>query len=53
MEYINAWFFGYIALGVLVGFLAGLLGIGGGMTMVPIPPSCSRRRVSRSKPRCR
>ena len=36
MEYINAWFFGYIALGVLVGFLAGLLGIGGGMTMVPI-----------------
>lgn len=36
MEYLNAWFFGYIALGVLVGFLAGLLGIGGGMTMVPI-----------------
>ena len=36
MEYINAWFFGYIALGVVVGFLAGLLGIGGGMTMVPV-----------------
>ena len=36
MEYINAWFFGYIALGIVVGFLAGLLGIGGGMTMVPV-----------------
>ncbi|MBS0312780.1 MAG: sulfite exporter TauE/SafE family protein [Burkholderiales bacterium] len=36
MEYLNVWFLAYIALGVLVGFLAGLLGIGGGMTMVPI-----------------
>ena len=36
MEYINIWFFGYVALGVVVGFLAGLLGIGGGMTMVPV-----------------
>lgn len=36
MEYLDAWFFGYIALGLVVGFLAGLLGIGGGMTMVPV-----------------
>ena len=27
---------GFVALGAVVGFLAGLLGIGGGMTMVPI-----------------
>ena len=26
----------YVALGAVVGFLAGLLGIGGGMTMVPV-----------------
>ena len=26
----------FVALGALVGFLAGLLGIGGGMTMVPL-----------------
>ena len=26
----------YVALGALVGFLAGLLGIGGGMTIVPL-----------------
>jgi hypothetical protein len=26
----------YIAIGALVGFLAGLLGIGGGMTMIPL-----------------
>lgn len=30
------WFAAYIAAGALVGFLAGLLGIGGGMTLVPI-----------------
>ena len=30
------WFAGYLLTGVVVGFLAGLLGIGGGMTMVPI-----------------
>jgi len=36
MEYINSWFLGYVLLGVVVGFLAGLLGIGGGMTMVPV-----------------
>lgn len=36
MEYLNAWFVGYLALGVVIGFLAGLLGIGGGMTMVPV-----------------
>jgi uncharacterized membrane protein YfcA len=27
---------GFVALGAIVGFLAGLLGIGGGMTMVPV-----------------
>lgn len=31
-----AWFAGYAAVGAFVGFLAGLLGIGGGMTLVPI-----------------
>jgi uncharacterized membrane protein YfcA len=31
-----AWFAAYIAVGACVGFLAGLLGIGGGMTLVPI-----------------
>ena len=30
------WFALYMATGALVGFLAGLLGIGGGMTMIPI-----------------
>jgi uncharacterized membrane protein YfcA len=30
------WLVAYAATGVLVGFLAGLLGIGGGMTLVPI-----------------
>lgn len=30
------WVFVYLASGALVGFLAGLLGIGGGMTLVPI-----------------
>ena len=35
MDYLNVWLLGYVALGIVVGFLAGLLGIGGGMTMVP------------------
>lgn len=30
------WFAAYIAAGVVIGFFAGLLGIGGGMTLVPI-----------------
>lgn len=30
------WLLAYVACGVFVGFLAGLLGIGGGMTLVPI-----------------
>lgn len=30
------WWFAYLAIGVLVGFLAGLLGIGGGMMVVPL-----------------
>lgn len=34
--FLTPWFLAYLALGILVGFLAGLLGIGGGMTMVPI-----------------
>src|SRR4029453_9297256 len=33
---IAAWMFAYVATGAFVGFLAGLLGIGGGMTMVPV-----------------
>lgn len=33
---ITLWLLGYAALGAAVGFLAGLLGIGGGMTLVPI-----------------
>jgi uncharacterized protein len=31
-----SWFIVYVLAGTLVGFLAGLLGIGGGMTLVPI-----------------
>ncbi len=31
-----AWFLAYFATGAFVGFLAGLLGIGGGMTLVPV-----------------
>ena len=31
-----AWLLAYFATGALVGFLAGLLGIGGGMTLVPV-----------------
>jgi uncharacterized membrane protein YfcA len=31
-----SWFFVYVAAGAFVGILAGLLGIGGGMTLVPI-----------------
>ncbi|MGV7614308.1 hypothetical protein PJM54_28905, partial [Mycobacterium kansasii] len=30
------WILGYMLAGALVGFLAGMLGIGGGMTLVPI-----------------
>lgn len=30
------WLFAYLALGALIGYLAGLLGIGGGMTLVPL-----------------
>ncbi len=30
------WWWAYLAIGVTVGFLAGLLGIGGGMVMVPM-----------------
>ncbi|MSQ54019.1 MAG: sulfite exporter TauE/SafE family protein [Betaproteobacteria bacterium] len=30
------WWFVYLAIGAFVGFMAGLLGIGGGMTMVPM-----------------
>jgi uncharacterized protein len=31
-----SWLAGYFALGAFAGFLAGLLGVGGGMTMVPV-----------------
>ena len=30
------WFFGYIFIGLIVGFIAGMLGIGGGTTLVPL-----------------
>ena len=33
---IALWLFGYLVAGAVVGFLAGLLGIGGGMTLVPV-----------------
>ncbi|MEO6362369.1 MAG: sulfite exporter TauE/SafE family protein [Caldimonas sp.] len=33
---IDAWMLAYFATGAFVGFLAGLLGIGGGMTLVPV-----------------
>jgi len=33
---IAAWMLAYLATGAVVGFLAGLLGIGGGMTLVPV-----------------
>ena len=33
---IAAWMLAYVVAGALVGFLAGLLGIGGGMTLVPV-----------------
>ncbi len=35
MEFINLWLLAYLALGAFVGVVAGLLGIGGGMMMVP------------------
>jgi uncharacterized protein len=35
MDFLNIWFVAYLFLGAGVGFLAGLLGIGGGMVMVP------------------
>ena len=35
MDYLNLWLVVYLALGAFVGFLAGLLGIGGGMILVP------------------
>ena len=42
----------FLALGAVVGFLAGLLGIGGGMTMVPLLTSSSRARDSRRSTSC-
>jgi len=33
---IVAWLLAYLATGAVIGFLAGLLGIGGGMTLVPV-----------------
>ena len=36
MTVIAAWILAYFATGAFVGFLAGLLGIGGGMTLVPV-----------------
>ena len=36
MEYINVWFVAYLALGIVIGFFAGLLGVGGGAMMVPV-----------------
>ena len=33
---VSGWMLAYFAAGALVGFLAGLLGIGGGMTLVPV-----------------
>ena len=35
-EVILAWMLAYLTTGAFVGFLAGLLGIGGGMTLVPV-----------------
>jgi uncharacterized protein len=36
MDYLNIWLLAYLVIGAGVGFLAGLLGIGGGMVIVPI-----------------
>jgi len=33
---VNEWFLGYLALGAVAGFFAGLLGVGGGAIMVPV-----------------
>lgn len=36
MQYLNTWYLAYAALGLVSGFLAGLLGIGGGLIIVAV-----------------
>jgi uncharacterized membrane protein YfcA len=48
----SLWWLGYPLLGAFAGFVAGLFGVGGGLTIVPLLLMLFRHRISRSNIPC-